>query len=104
VTTLAVMATIGLGSYGLRAALLVLLPGRRLPAGVDRGLLFIGPAAAAAMLSATVATRAGHLALRPVPELVAVAAGFVAARRTGNAAYAFAFGLPVLWLVSALPL
>lgn len=98
-----VMVAVGLGSYGLRAALLVLLPGRRIPDVVDRGLLFIGPAAATAMLASTLATRAGHLVLRPVPELVAVAAGFAAARRTGNAAYAFVVGLPVLWLTSALP-
>jgi hypothetical protein len=37
-------------------------------------------------------------------ELVAIAAGFIAVRRTGNVLHAFTAGLPVLWLGTAVGL
>ena len=47
---------------------------------------------------------AGHGGAVPTasPELVAVVAGGLAVRRSGNVLHAFAVGLPVMWLASAL--
>ena len=45
-------------------------------------------------------TRDGALRSVPVAELVAIAAGTLAVRRTGTVAHAFVVGLPVFWLLS----
>jgi hypothetical protein len=46
-------------------------------------------------------TDAGAVALPAAPEFLAVATGFAAVRRTGNVMHAFAAGLPVFWVASA---
>ena len=45
-------------------------------------------------------TRAGSLDVRPGPELVAIAAGYLAVRRSGNVIHAFSVGLPVVWILT----
>ena len=61
----------------------------------------VGPAAIAALAASMAFTDRGAASAAPLAEVVALAAGFVAVRRTGNVMTAFLAGMPVFWLVSA---
>lgn len=97
-----VMFAVGLGTYGLRASMFVVLGRRSLPAWTTDPMSFVAPAAIAALTASMLFTSGGAIEVPPVAELGAVAAGFAAVRRSGNVAHAFAAGLPVFWLLSAL--
>ena len=93
---------IGLGTYALRASMFVLAGAHPLPARVDDALRLVGPAALAALVATMTFSHAGSIDLRPAPELVAIALGYGAVRRTGNVVHAFLAGLPTLWLLTPL--
>ena len=57
----------------------------------------VAPAAVAALVGAMVLASDGRIEPLPAAQLAAVAAGFVAVRRTGNVMLAVAVGLPVMW-------
>jgi branched-subunit amino acid transport protein len=101
-TALLVIVAIGLGTYALRVSMFVLLGARSLPAGVGDALGFVGPAAVAALVATMMFTHSGSIEPRPTPELVAIAAGYLTVRRTGNAGFAFVAGLPTLWVLTAM--
>ena len=101
-TALVVIVAIGLGTYALRASMFVFVGGRSLPARVDDALHLVGPAAVAALVATMTFSHAGSIDLRPAPELVAIAAGYLAVRRTGNVVHAFVVGLPTLWVLTPL--
>ena len=101
-STWTVLAIVALGTYGLRVSMFVALGGRALPAWTDRPMALVGPAAVAALVTSLVATEAGRATLPSLPVIAAVAAGFLATRRTGNVMHAFAAGLPAFWLLTAL--
>lgn len=90
------------GTYLLRASMLVALGNRRLPGWTDRPMALVSPAAIAALVASSLAIRDGNVAVPPLPEIVAVAAGYLAVRRSGNLMHAFALGLPVLWVATAI--
>jgi branched-subunit amino acid transport protein len=102
VTAWIVIVSIGAVSYSLRAAALVVVASRPLPESLQLPLGFVGPAAIAALLASLLFTSAGTLRAASVAELIAVGAGIVAVRRTGNMLHAFAVGFPVLWVGSLL--
>lgn len=91
-TTWAIIVAIGLGTYALRVCMLFVLAGRSLPRRAGSAIGLVAPAALSALVSTMLvqadATAGGA-------DIVAVVAGFVAVRRTGNALHAFAVGLPV---------
>lgn len=97
-----VIAAVALGTYGLRVSMFLILGRWTLPAWTTRPMGLIGPAAVAALVSSLVLTSGGRASLPPVPVLVALAAGFVATRRSGNVMHAFAAGLPAFWLLTLL--
>ncbi len=99
-----VIALCGVGTYALRASMFVVVGRRRLPVALERAMGLVGPAAISALLAAMVLTSGGQVSPAPVAELVAVGAGFVVVRRTGNVVHAFAVGLPVVWGLAALGL
>jgi branched-subunit amino acid transport protein len=96
-----VILAVGVGSYFLRASLLVAIT-KPLPRAVENALALAGPAAVAAVLATMAFTASGRVHPLAGVELVAIAAGFIAVRRTGNVLHAFTAGLPVLWLGTAL--
>jgi branched-subunit amino acid transport protein len=97
-----VVIAIGVGSYALRAVMLVLVTTRPIPAGLESALALVGPAAVAALLATMVLTQGGQIDPLPPASVAATAAGFVAVRRTGNVMHAFTAGLPLMWVLTAL--
>jgi branched-subunit amino acid transport protein len=102
VTTWLVIAAVALGTYGLRASMFVVVGDRRLPAWTQTPMSLVAPAAVAALVTSTVAIRSGQVVAPAVAEVLAVAVGFLAVRRSGNVMHAFVAGLPVLWALTAL--
>lgn len=101
-TTWLVILAIGLGTYALRVSMFILLGQRSLPAWTTQPMSLVAPAAVAALVTSTIAIRGGELTAPALADVAAVAAGFLAVRRTGNVMHAFAIGMPVFWVVSAL--
>lgn len=101
-TAAVVVIAVGLGTYVLRASMFVLGANRPLPARFQAPLAFVGPAAVAALVAGLAFTSAGRVAPRDLPELVAITAGFLVVRRTGNVIHAIAVGMPVVWLAAAI--
>lgn len=97
-----VILLVGGGTYLLRASMFIALGTRSLPAWTQQPLTLVGPAAIAALLGSVVFTAPNLRGAEGVPELVAIVLAFVAVRRTGNVAHAFAIGLPVVWMLSAI--
>lgn len=100
-TLLVVLVLAGVGTYGFRASMV--LAGARFgtPKWLEDRLRLVAPAVLAALVAGSLFLDAGRRATPGVAALVAVAAGFVAVRRTGNVAAALAAGLPVYWLATA---
>jgi len=99
VTAAVVVVAVALGTFALRASTLGRRTVERRPARVDVVLAFVGPAAMGALLSSRMVVESGRPAVPGLPEVVAVAVGFVAVRRSGNMALAVLLGLPTLWLL-----
>lgn len=95
-----VIIAIGLGSYLLRSSMFVLLGSRNLPTWTATPMALVAPAAIAALVASMTLTSHGSASLPAVPELMAMGAGFVVVRRTGNVMHAITVGLPVFWIVS----
>jgi branched-subunit amino acid transport protein len=102
VTTWIVMLAVGAGSYALRLSMLALLGRTGVPAWLASVLPWVAPAVIGGLVAAMVLTPGGSFISDVPPELIAVAAGFVAVRRTGNVVHAFTAGMPVMWLLTAL--
>ena len=97
-----VIASVGAGTYLLRVSMFVALGARSLPAWTTIPMLLVAPAAVGALVATLLFVQAGSVVTPAVPELIAVLAGFVAVRRSGNVMHAFAAGLPVFWALSLL--
>ena len=95
------IAVIGAASYALRLVSLE-VGTRTLRPGLESALALAAPAAVAAVLATMTLTAGGTARPLPAAELIAIAAGFAGVRRTGNTLYAFAAGLPALWIATAL--
>ena len=96
-TTWIVLLAVGVGTYALRASMFIVLGRHALPAWTARPMAFIAPAAIAALTCSMLFTHDQAIDPAPLQELAAVAAGFLAVRRTGNVMSAFVTGLPVFW-------
>ena len=95
-----VILAVAAGSYALRVSMFVFLGGRDLPAWASTPMSLVAPAAIGALTASVVFVADGATHAVPVPEMVAIVFGFVAARRTGNVMHAFTVGLPAFWLAS----
>ncbi len=96
------IAGVAIGTYLLRVSMFAVVGRWSLPRWTTTPMGFVGPAAVAALVASMLFTEDGRASLAPLPELAAVAAGFLAVRRTGNVMLAFAVGLPAFWLLAAL--
>lgn len=94
-----VLAVVIAGTYLLRVGGLLLIRDGNVPALLDHPLALLGPAAVTALVVSIMS--GGDAAGVPVAAVIAVVAGFVVARRTGNLLYSLAIGLPVMWAMSA---
>jgi branched-subunit amino acid transport protein len=101
-TALPVVLAAGGGTYLLRVSMFVVLGARAIPPWAEPVLSLVAPAAVAALTASMLLTTEGELRPMPLAELIAVAAGFVAVRRTGQLMHAFVVGLPVLWVLTPL--
>ena len=99
-----VLLAIGLGTYLLRATMFLVAEGRGMSAALDDVLSMVAPAAMAALVGAMLFTSNGRIEVVPLPELLAVAVGYVAIRLGGNVVVALAVGLPTMWLLTGLGL
>jgi branched-subunit amino acid transport protein len=97
-----VIVAVGAGTYGLRASMFVVLGRRSLPAWTTTPMALVAPAAVAALVSSIVFTHGGSVQMPALVELAAIVGGFAAVRRTGNVMLAFAVGLPLFWIATAL--
>ena len=97
-----VILGVAAGTYALRVSMFVLLGNRSLPSWTDTPMALIGPAAIAALAASMSFTHQGRAGAPPVAELVALGAGFLAVRRSGNVMTAFLAGMPAFWVVEAL--
>ena len=101
-SALTVIVAASVGTFALRASMLVALAGRRLPAFVQARLVLVGPAAITALCAASLGPGPG----RGISwaEVLAAAAAFTTVRRSRNVVHAFLVGLPVVWLAHAVGL
>ncbi|HEX6311199.1 MAG TPA: AzlD domain-containing protein [Acidimicrobiia bacterium] len=92
---LAVVAA-GISVYSLRA---VLLLGRfRTPVTIERALVYVAPAALAALAAPAVLSGGGAAV---APRALALAAGVVVAHRSRSIGATVAVGMAVLWIATA---
>ena len=97
-----VILAVGAGTYVLRASMFVVLGHRSLPTWTATPMALVAPAAVAALVCSIVFTHGGSVQIPAVAEFLAIVGGFAAVRRTGNVMLAFAVGLPLFWIASAL--
>jgi len=102
VNATAVIFTVGIGTYMLRASMFVVLGGRTPPQWLQRPLTYVGPAAIAALVGAMLLTTHGQVSVGSIPAVVAALSAFVLVRRTGNVMHSFVVGMPVFWVLTAL--
>ena len=98
----AVILTVGLGTYLLRASMFVVLGGRTTPRWLEAPLNYVGPAGIAALVGAVLLTSNGRAGIGSIPAVVAAVMAFLLVRRTGNVMHAFAVGMPVFWTLTIL--
>ncbi|NNE12291.1 MAG: hypothetical protein HKN41_08625 [Ilumatobacter sp.] len=98
--TWATMILAGIGTYVLRASMLVAHDVAGTPAWLERRLPLVGPSIVAVMVVSSLSA-GGSTAPTPTA-VVAVAAAFMAVRRTGRLGSALVVGFPVAWITGAL--
>ena len=98
---LATFVIAAVGTYAIRATMLVVLAGRPLPSALTAPVGLIGPAALGALTVGAMASR-GHLADLSTASATVVA--FAVVRRTRRATHGLLAGFLVVWLLKALAL
>lgn len=98
---LLVFAIAAAGSYLLRATMLVVLGGRRLPASLATPVGLIGPAAVGAL---TVGSMSSHGHVAEMPTIAGSVVAFVVVRRTGRLTHGLLAAFPLVWLLHAVTL
>jgi branched-subunit amino acid transport protein len=93
----------GVGTYALRASMIVVFARSQMPAVLSRAFQFVAPAVLAAIAVPSLAAPHGSVSLAESgPALVAAAAVVLLARRTTNASLPLVMGLAAWWAASAL--
>ncbi|MEM9713599.1 MAG: AzlD domain-containing protein [Actinomycetota bacterium] len=103
-SALVVFAVAGIGTYLLRASMV--LVGDRLAstAWLEARLALVGPAVLACLVTAGLVVSDGSVRLPGLAEVTAVVAAIVIVRRTGNLGHALFVGLPLYWAAAAIGL
>jgi branched-subunit amino acid transport protein len=97
-TLLLVLVVVAVGTYGFRVSMVLARERFGTPAWLEPRLRLVAPAVLAALVASSLFIDSGTRSVPGMVEAIAVVAGFVAVRRTGNVAAALAVGLPVYWL------
>lgn len=100
-TALALVLGVGIGTYAMRAGLIVLLSGRILPPLVTQALRHVGPAVLAALVVSLAAGGAEGAEGVTGPELAALATAVGVAWWRRNLIVSLVAGMAVLWLGNA---
>jgi len=103
-TALLVFAAIGIGTYLIRSSMFVVLGDRTVPVWLDQAMALVGPAAIAALVASAAFTTGGRVDALPLSELLAIAAGFLVVRHTGNVLHALLVGFPTMWVLALMGL
>ena len=99
-STLVAMALLGLGTYALRASMVVAVDRFGAPAWLDQLLATVTPAVHAAMVASSHVVHHGEPAWPALADVLAVAAGAAVVHRTRNVGLGLAVGLPLAWLLA----
>lgn len=98
-----VIVLAGIGTYAARAVFIVGVGDRELPAVVERGLLYVGPAVLAALTASLLTSPDGVVAyVENAPEVVASIVGVAAALRFRRFDVSFVAAMTVFFALTAL--
>jgi branched-subunit amino acid transport protein len=103
-TDLAVIVTIGVGTYLLRLSFVGIIGDRTMPDWAMVPLRYVAPAVLAALVAPAVLLRDGSLDVVPAtnPRAIAALLALVVAWKTKNVAAVIVAGMAVVWLLQAL--
>ena len=103
-TDLAIIITIGIGTYLLRLSFIGILGDRTMPDWAMVPLRFVAPAVLAALVAPAVLLRDGSIDLSPAtnPRALAALVALLIAWKTKNVAAVIVAGMAVVWLLQAL--
>lgn len=103
-TDLAVIVTIGIGTYLTRLSFIGIVGDRTMPDWAMVPLRFVAPAVLAALVAPAVLLRGGSLDVLPAtnPRALAALVALVVAWKTKNVAAVIVAGMAVVWLLQAL--
>lgn len=99
--SLGIVVVVGVGTYLLRAAPLLLLTDRELPMVVQRALRNVGPAVLAALVVVSVASGGEGVEIE-LAEIVALTAGGLVAWWRKNLIWSLLAGMGALWVFIAM--
>ena len=99
--SLGIVVVVGVGTYLLRAAPLLLLTDRELPMVVQRALRNVGPAVLAALVVVSVASGGEGVEIE-LAEIVALSAGGLVAWWRKNLIWSLLAGMGALWVFIAM--
>ena len=98
----AIVLVVGIGTYLMRAGLVLLLADRPLPPAVERALRNVGPAVLAALTVSLVASESASGSRIEVSEIAALVVAALVAWRRYSLLVTLAAGMITLWVVEAL--
>lgn len=103
-TDLAIITTIGVGTYLLRLSFIGIIGDRTMPDWAMVPLRFVAPAVLAALVAPAVLLEDGVVDLSPVtnPQALAALIALLIAWKTKNVIAVIAAGMAVVWLLQAL--
>ena len=101
-SALMLVLVVGIGTYLMRAGLVLLLADRPLPPGVERALRNVGPAVLAALTVSLVASESASGSRIEVSEIAALLVAALVAWRRYSLLVTLAAGMVTLWVVEAL--
>lgn len=93
-----VFAVAALGTYLLRASVILLGDRLHMCASIERTIGLVAPAVLSAIVVSSLALKDHQLVRPDLAAVLAVAGAFLAVRRTSNVSMALATGLPIYWL------
>ena len=101
-SAIAIVLVVGIGTYLMRAGLVLLLADRPLPPAVARALRNVGPAVLAALTVSLVASENADGTRIEISELAALVVAALVAWRRYSLLVTLAAGMLTLWVVEAL--
>jgi len=101
-SAVAIVLVVGIGTYLMRAGLVLLLADRPLPPSIERALRNVGPAVLAALTVSLVASENADGTRIEISEIAALVVAALVAWRRYSLLVTLAAGMVTLWVVEAL--